>query len=995
MLVMPTYILSQSRSVRHFDTEDGLVGNITYTVLQDKDGYIWIPTNNGLCRYDGIEFKLYDSPLIANNEILGCGEAMGMIWFYTFGGNLFYIENDEIKRFEQAGGVVIQWIDVDDNTIFILIKDKKNPRPIIQRIKREGENWNIKSFHVRVSNNYAVKVFGKIKNQLYISAYNKIMGYDNVKDTLYLVLDHPTEARIGFNSKLGDKLTYYDDHPPYTKLYVFDGTISNPITPLKGFYHGRIFEDSQNRYWFTGNQPLLADSLTDTSPTELSTLLDGNVCNEITEDNEGNIWFSTNSNGIYVLYNTPFLNYTSQNSDLPNSYIYDIDGDDNGNVFIATHGGMLTAMKGKSIVDNEQITNSNREIYDVSVTQDDKILVAQNHPYLFYFDTIKNDLKKKGIIDNSNVKRFIETSDNSIITGSSVLTIINSPNIGYQYNVGNQGIKIYSGVKLYDKGILLGTNFGIYYGRHDISAADKIGGIRKIDNNVFADTPFKIVSIDDKIATQLINKFPFANGQFIDDYIADMKYGQDSSIWIASRKNGIYHIIDNTIHHHYTASEIGLTSNLCNRIYVDSNNRIWAATMNGISLISPKEKKVRKITTDDGLISNHVTSVYVRDSLIYVGTSKGLSLFHEADIKATGPHPPILINDIKINEADIPLAVDYQLAHSENTLLINYIGLSYKGKVRYKYRLKGLDNDWVFTSNNEVRFPELPPGKYDFEVKSITKDGIESADIASVYFRIKPHPLYSTTAFILYTLIIFGSILAYYQWRIWSIKRKEYEKTAFNKKIAELELQALQAQMNPHFIFNALGAVQNFILQEDEHTANRYLSDFGQLMRLFLESSKEKYITLNDELQLLQLYVGLERLRFDNKFEYHINMPNTINPYNIEIPSLLLQPFLENCINHGIRYLEGKGNLWLGFHLIDDTHLKCIVEDDGVGRKKSKEIRERSLKGYKSRGMQIVEERLETLSFINGSKIDVKAIDKEKDGVSTGTRIEIIIPIEL
>jgi len=371
-----------------------------------------------------------------------------------------------------------------------------------------------------------------------------------------------------------------------------------------------------------------------------------------------------------------------------------------------------------------------------------------------------------------------------------------------------------------------------------------------------------------------------------------------------------------------------------------------------------------------------------------------LNYFHESHIKATGPPPPILINDVKINEENASFASEYKLAYNENTLLIKYIGLSYKGKVEYKYRLKGLDDDWVMTSINEVRFPELRPGNYEFEVKSITKDGMESTETAKVYFRIKPHPLYSAAAFMIYAVLLFGSIFAYYQWRIWAIKKKEREQTIINKKFAELELQALQAQMNPHFVFNALAAIQNFVLQKDDRTANRYLSGFGQLMRLFLDSSKEKYITLDNELELLGLYVELERLRFDNKFDYHVHIPDNINRHDTEIPSLLLQPFIENAINHGIRYLEGKGNIWLNFDLLNSAYLKCIIDDDGVGRKKSKAIRERSLKGYKPRGIQIVEERLETLSFINELKVEVKIIDKEELGVPTGTRIEIIIPIE-
>jgi len=523
ILVIPTHALSQSWSVQHFDTEDGLPGNITYSILQDKDGYIWIPTNNGLCRYDGIEFKLYDSPLIANNEILGCGEAMGMIWFYTFGGNLFYIENDEVKRFEQVTGeTIMDLIDVNDNTILIASEGEKKQSYKIQRIKRTGNDWSVKSQGLEHTDR-ASNTFGKIDNQVYIVSCGDIFRYDNIKDSLiHVFLQHvPPDFCPGFNSTLKDKISYYNGR----MLHIFDGETcdsTNFITDSKSY----IFEDGKGKYWFTGDKPLLADSLTDTSPTELSELLDGSLCNEITEDNEGNIWFSTNSNGIYVLYNTPFLNYTSENSNLPNDHVYDIDGDAEGNVFIATKGGMLTAMMGKRIVDNEQILNSSREIYDVKVTEDDKILVIQKRPYLFRFDTINNKLKNEGIISYHNTKRFIETPDNSIVAGGRYVTIINNFITATYYSIG-QKIRIYAGIKLSDS-FLLGSNMGVFHLPND--AFNKIDETELVSADILIDTFFKVST------STILEKHQFEHGEVINDYIGDMKYAQDGSIWIASRK---------------------------------------------------------------------------------------------------------------------------------------------------------------------------------------------------------------------------------------------------------------------------------------------------------------------------------------------------------------------------------------------------------------------------------------------------------------------------
>ncbi len=1014
LLIISVFILcvstakGQSRAITHFDAEDGLPGNITYGVMQDKAGYIWIPTNNGICRYDGREFKLYDSPLIKNNEILKCKEAMGMVWFYSYNGDFFYIENDLIKQYPIEKNLFVEdWIEVDPSTMLVKTRAKGVRFPV-KRIKKEKNGLEEKLFPL--VGRGPLEMLGKYQDEVYLFYHETIYRYDRQQDTIVPHLQNNMNTRV--MGVLDGKLFIYD--VTNFRYYEFVGNGMEEIDFLSSMFKERRklvsgIKDRQGRYWFTNKQKLiLADNTRGANSKDVSSLINNNGCNEIFIDREGNIWFSTNADGVYVLKNNPFLQYNTSNSELPQNYIYDIDGDHKGNVYIATILGDLTVMNGSEIQTTSKIKNSRSEVYDVLV-DDDQVYVILEDIHLFKFDSEKKLLERKNTLDLSTPKRLSKSNGNSmfIANGYYLFHWKEKEKIAYQTWI-SINTKVYNSAELPDNNVLMGTTNGLFYLDKQLEDDAPI----TFDDRLFLTDSltkeFSTIRYVEKMEerwgpvlqkTYMLSRAPivkkclFQNDESIDYYVADIQVSSDSSAWVATTKNGVYHLVRDSIIHHYTASETGLTSNICNRIFIDKDQTVWVATMGGVSLIDPKTKRVQKITKGDGLNSNHVNSIYCNDSMVYVGTAKGLTLFNKDEIQTATPFP-ILINQVKINESDTTFHSEYVLSYNENSLYFRFIGLTFKGEIKYKYRLKGLVDDWVYTYDDHVRFSEIAPGNYTFEVKSITKEGLESEQPAAVKIEIKPHPLLSRLAYLVYFLLLITGFLLFYRWRINNIKKEEKEKTEVNKKIAELELQALQAQMNPHFVFNSLGAIQHFILQNDKETASRYLSDFGQLMRLFLESSKEKYILLEEELELITLYIKLEKMRFEGSFNSTIEVAEEINTGDLEIPSFLLQPFVENAINHGLRYKKEKGNLYISFITSDDGEfLKCTITDDGVGRKKSAEIKKSAFKGYKSRGSKIVEDRLNVLSFLEENEITATIIDLEENGVAKGTTVEINIPL--
>ena len=223
-------------------------------------------------------------------------------------------------------------------------------------------------------------------------------------------------------------------------------------------------------------------------------------------------------------------------------------------------------------------------------------------------------------------------------------------------------------------------------------------------------------------------------------------------------------------------------------------------------------------------------------------------------------------------------------------------------------------------------------------------------------------------------------ITAFVQFR--SVKQQKYANNL-------LALKSLRTQMNPHFIFNALNSVNSFIATNDERAANKYLSEFSQLMRSVLENSEEDFIPLTKEIELLEIYVKLEHFRFKDKFDYTITVDEKLKLSEFVIPPMLLQPYVENAVWHGLRYKEEKGNLTINFEHLDTESIRISISDDGIGRKKSKELKTEHQKKQNSKGMGNIKKRINILNEMYKDKVDVQISNVSEN--NEGTRVQLIL----
>jgi LytS/YehU family sensor histidine kinase len=214
------------------------------------------------------------------------------------------------------------------------------------------------------------------------------------------------------------------------------------------------------------------------------------------------------------------------------------------------------------------------------------------------------------------------------------------------------------------------------------------------------------------------------------------------------------------------------------------------------------------------------------------------------------------------------------------------------------------------------------------------------------------------------------------------------------QKMTEVEMQALRAQMNPHFIFNCLNSINRYIVKSDQTTASLYLTKFAKLMRLILDNSNSKNVILTNELEALKLYIEMEALRFDKKFTYEIKIDGGMGADTIEVPPLIIQPYVENAIWHGLLHKEHNGHLSVRVSMVAEGMLQCIIEDNGIGRVKAKALKSKTATSRKSLGMQLTESRLGLLNKHAELNASVEILDLENgDREAAGTKVVLKIPV--
>ena len=354
-----------------------------------------------------------------------------------------------------------------------------------------------------------------------------------------------------------------------------------------------------------------------------------------------------------------------------------------------------------------------------------------------------------------------------------------------------------------------------------------------------------------------------------------------------------------------------------------------------------------------------------------------------------------IITSIKKIDTELPILTDkngehfIELKYNDNLISFEFATLNFlsANTNMYAYKLEGYDDNWINAGNRTTAYyTKLTPGKYFFKVKSISEKQ-SSSNIYIIKIIIDP-PFWQTWWFYsLVVILIILSIIFIIKWRTGIIDQ------SYKNKLAEMELKALRSQMNPHFIFNSLNSIQYYILKKEPKAAYNYLTKFSNLMRMILQNSKYKLISLKSEYEWLKIYLELESLRMENTLDWAIEIDKNINTEKAFLPAMVFQPYVENAIIHGL--LPKPENRKLTVEILQEKNvLKCIITDNGIGRNKSFELNKARLKQHESTAMSLTKDRLAILNIETTQGIGPKVIDLfDQNNEPCGTRVEITLPL--
>lgn len=968
LLISHFFLKAQQPTFKNYTNVDGLPSNEIYMILQDHNGYMWMATNYGVSRFDGYRFENFTTTDgLTDNTVYELYEDFkGRIWFITSNLKLSYFENNKIHayKFNNKIAETLEWIPYIENRCFYIDSLENLYFSVFEKgifvISKEGKIEKLSDELIK----------NKILALLPISQEKYLLHrMTSVSDSIYYKINNRWNSILNqetgklnyvnsFVCFINDKKIYFAQDKA---IYIISDTITEHFI-LPDFIIS-LDEDISGNIWIgLRNNGALCFKNGDLKNSPFLHVLKGKPVTKIFSDNEGGLWFTTTTNGVYYTPSLSILNYTTDEG-LVSNQIKNISNSNGNELFVCTENHYYNIIKNGQVRRvSENISKDERVMFVLS--KFNKRWIGTNKQLYVNENGITKSIIEKAKIPQDNKAKILNAT--SVFPVDSNLTYVS-----YMSKI----------CKILKNEVTSYTSLFSLSGFTNVcSTGDgKLFFGSKIGPGVITNDKMKML-FEDFPELKIKNCFIMFNND-------------DNSLWIATKDNGIYILKENKVKK--IDVHDGLSSNYVKHLFINKN-QIWASTNTGINLIfkeNPEDTayKIKIINSSLGLISNEINMISLSGENIYAATDNGLSFFNPNEINYVfNNKKSVIISRIQINEKDTLLNKSYNLPYNIASIIISYKYLSFQnaGKHSYLYRLKGLSDKWQLTKSTEIRYTTLPPGEYIFEIRHISPDNVPSENIERITFVIN-NPFWETWWFISLILLLFlFTLYAIYKYRISIITRQN--KLKF--QLIEYQSKALSSQINPHFIFNSLNSIQLYVLNNDIVKSNKYLTKFSKLMRSVLDNSQESSISLENEINTLTNYIEIEQMRFDNKFEYEIKTDPKLDVKNIKIPTLLIQPFVENSIWHGFMNKEGKG--YLTIHLIDNySTLICIIQDNGIGRKKSAEINVKKSKTHKSLGAQITQERINLLNIQFKNKLEIVTTDTiDAFGTPQGTKVEIIIP---
>jgi len=983
LLILCRHIAAaQEVSYRQISINEGLPSSEVYSIIQDRKGYIWTSTDAGVCRFNGRKFTCFTTADgLKDNTVFNLFEdRKGRIWMICYNGAVCYYENGKIssisasdtllKKLKNEASVIYSsvidskdtlWLGTNrvllkippeqnykhvtrdisfDNSATTIIKTFNNKSAVISQNFTEREVW---SKNIQISKTLVSSIFEcKGEYQFRYRIYKEIkLTSTPLQRCIYL-----RDGRLLF-SHMNDLYIYSPENhvtkKPFENRIIFLKQDKNNDLVI-GFSKGGAY-----KYYGSDLSSIPVKYFTDKSVSGVLT------------DHEGGTWFSTLESGVYYI---PMRNYSTYKSNtLLNEKICGLDAIEN-KVFISNNKNQILMISRDNTINWLRVS--------------DAISAARATKFYHYNNTLFVVGNAVGKIDTINKEVFFfYTSAGTRTTGLSLVPLDHD-----EYLIASN---FYS-YKLKNGIVLTGSK------EREKIIADRATSMIKTQNGViYLGTRNGVYRYSEERFIRA-----FQDDSTLLQSITCMEEDNQGRLLLGTKEKGI--LVLKNDQHKAIGTLQGVPSDICTAILPDTNETIWVGTNKGIALLkignNDSISVIATINTSHGLSSNEITRLARRGKILYVGTKEGLCEIDVSQPFHNTTPPPVFISSVYVNKT-IAAEVNSAFQYDQNNFRFYIDCLSYKDMFSpsYYYRLKGQDSTLQLSSAEFIDFSNLRPGNYRLEVWGLNNNKVLSTTPAIYNFSIAK-PFWLKWWFILAEVMAGAAIVfLFIRIRLKDIRKKEEEKTKLNRMIAESQMTALRSQMNPHFIFNAINSIQNYILKQNTQQAYDYLTKFSKLIRMVLNNSKENMITIEQELATLSLYIEMEQLRFDKSFDFEINFDKKIDLENCLIPGMLLQPFVENAIWHGIMPLEGikQGKITLNVRS-DAESLSISIEDNGIGREKSKLINKSAT--HRSIGMMLSQNRMTILNQARKDKVyNILIEDLYNDKKQpAGTKIIVTIP---
>lgn len=712
----------------------------------------------------------------------------------------------------------------------------------------------------------------------------------------------------------------------------------------------------------SGRQPVLVSdnglsaALIDTASLQPIFLpLGGALARNVLEDGQGNIWISTGGQGLLKLSVLPAISY---NSLLPANMAPAVVCAANGLVICGDDKGRIAVFRQGCLENMLNISRWSRAISRIRA-----ILPLPDG----YFVAVEGDASLK--LDRS----------------FQIVSVYNRPYLNHAERCAalwNDSVILAGGnehaVRLNLHSCVASDTVSL---RSTVIAADRKGRVwMGTANGLYRRDDTGLVRFHERIL-QLAAR------------IGDMCATADGLIWLGLPGKQLVALRDDSVIDSI-ALDRGLPGTRITSLCAGKPGELWIGSDKGLSRLRyalngrTLKRSITAFGPMDG-ISGQVADLGWQSDTVYVAGSGGLFAFPD-NAEPLVTEIPVFITGISINDRDTVIRADWSVAHDLNDWTIRFAGIDpAASEPVFQYRING--DSWQNADGSTLSLRQLAPGFYNIRIRALRRDGRPSAGGTELRIRIAT-PFWSQLWFWALLFIVFvATAVLILQVLFRSRRARQLKRLQSEHALATSQQQTFSALMNPHFIFNALNSIQHFVLAQDKRLASRYLSGFGRLIRMNFESAQQSFINLGEELERLRLYLELEQMRFGEKLQWEIVVVDDPDMDELQIPAMILQPFLENALMHGIGPSKTPGTLRLTIERLD-RQLRITIRDNGIGIGNSKRLRLGN--GHQSRGMELIRRRLQLLQQIHGERIGLRIHDADPTHQEQpGTEVELLIPI--